>query len=311
MKTTKILISAIALSVACASLTSCGDDEGGSTPLPPIGGFNSADEVGAADLLAYWPLNGDGVETKSNTAPSNTVAATWVTGIKGQAVKFNSGFLDYPVISAISSNTSGSYTVSTWAKISNTKVTPDAVSTISPIITFTGGPDVNTGNLSLFGNTHGLISSDSIQMKAQFRFKKADGTDFGGDAINMIKMEPWMISDNAAGQNHTAAANKIGGQWAHIVYVYDGTTANNRIYVNGIKISNSQWESRNNGDALPMTFFTPSHPVIGATASVANGTNVEPWNAALKGEVDEVRVWKKVLSAGDINALYELEKVGR
>jgi hypothetical protein len=62
---------------------------------------------------------------------------------------------------------------------------------------------------------------------------------------------------------------------------------------------------------MPMKFFTPSHPVIGALWSVANGTNVDAWNAPLTGEVDEIRVWKKVLSQADINALYQLEAAGR
>jgi hypothetical protein len=311
MKTNRILFSALVLGVGIFTFNACSSDD--DENLPPIGGFNSADEVGAADLLAYWPLNGNGKESISNTSPSNTVNVAWVDAIKGQGAKMTAGFLDYPAIDAISNNTTGSYTISSWAKISNTKLVVDGPSNISPIISFTGGLNGNVGNLALFGNTHGLTTSDSIQMKAEFHFKRTpeDGTDFGGDAINMIKMEPWMITDNANGQNHTAAANKIGGQWAHVVYVYDGVTANNRIYVNGVKISNSQWESRNNGEAMPMKFFTPSHPVIGALWSVANGTNVDAWNAPLTGEVDEIRVWKKVLSQADINALYQLEAAGR
>lgn len=312
MKTNRILISTLVLGVGIFAFNGCGsDDDGGS--LPPIGGFNNADEVGATDLLAYWPLNGNGTESKSSTAPSNTVNVAWVDAVKGKGAKMSAGFLDYPAIAALSANTSGSYTVSAWAKISNTKLVADGPSNISPIISFTGGPNANIGNLALFGNTHGLTSSDSIQMKAEFHFKRTpdDGTDFGGDAINMIKMEPWMIEGNAGGANHTAAANKIGGQWAHIVYVYDGITANNRIYVNGAKISNSEWESRNNGEAMPMTFFTPSRPIIGALWSVAEGTNLDAWNKPLTGEVDEIRVWKKVLSQADINALYQLEAAGR
>lgn len=314
MKTNRIFLSALALGVGIFAFNGCGSDDDGNN-LPPIGGYNSADEVGAADLLAYWPLNGNGKESISNTSPSNTVNVAWVDAVKGQGAKMTAGFLDYPAIGAISSNTSGSYTISAWAKISNTKLVAGGPSNISPIISFTGGLNANVGNLALFGNTHGLTSSDSIQMKAEFHFKRTpdDGTDFGGDAVNMTKMEQWMIDDNAAGATpgHTAAANKIGGQWAHIVYVYDGTTANNRLYVNGVKISNSQWESRNGGAAMPMTFFTPSRPVIGALWSVAEGTNVDAWNAPLTGEVDEIRVWKKVLSQADINALYQLESAGR
>jgi hypothetical protein len=313
MKTNRILFSALVLGAGIFAFNACSSDDDGDD-LPPIGGYNSADEVGAADLLAYWPLNGNGKESISNTDPSNTGGSvTWVDAIKGQGAHMNAGFLDYPEIPAISDNTTGSYTISAWAKVSNTKLVPDGPSHISPIISFTGGLNANVGNLALFGNTHGLTTSDSIQMKAEFHFKRTpeDGTDFGGDAINLIKMEQWMIDENANGHNHTAAANKIGGQWAHVVYVYDGVTANNRLYVNGVKISNSEWESRNGGNSMPMKFFTPSHPVIGALWSVANGTNVDAWNAPLTGEVDEIRVWKKVLSQADINALYQLEAAGR
>ncbi|MES2487089.1 MAG: LamG-like jellyroll fold domain-containing protein [Bacteroidota bacterium] len=310
MKTIKIL----ACSLMAASgfvFTSCGDDDGPAA-LPPIGGYNTADEIGTADLLAYWPLDGDTKESVSGAMPSNTVGASWVSSNKGQGLKLTAGFVEYPSISALNL-TSGSITVSCWAKVTNTKPAPDADSHISPLISFTGGPNANVGNLAIFGNTHGLVTSDTIQMKAEFHFKKPDGTDFGGDAVNMTKMEQWMIDDNANGASpaHAAFANKIGGQWAHVVFTYDGPTATARLYVNGVKINNPAWEVRNNGDAMPMTFFTPGHPIIGALNTVANGTNIDTWNAPLTGEVDEIRVWKKVLVEADINALYQLEAAGR
>lgn len=309
MKTIKILACTLMVTSGFV-LTSCGDDEG--NDLPPIGGYNSSDEIGTADLLAYWPLDGDGKESISGTMPSNTVGASWVQSNKGQALKLTAGFLDYPSISALNLQ-SGSITVSCWAKVSNTKLVVDGPSNISPLISFAGGTNANVGNLAIFGNTHGLTTSDTIQMKAEFHFKRPDGTEFGGDAINMTKMEQWMIDGNASGQNppHAAFANKIGGQWAHVVFTYDGPTATARLYVNGVKISNPAWESRNNGDAMPMAFFTPNHPIIGALNSVANGTNTDAWNAPLTGEIDEIRVWKKVLVDADINALYQLEAEGR
>lgn len=308
MKTIKILAFSL-MATSGMLLTSCGDDDSNGNDLPPIGGYNNAGEVGAADLLAYWSLNGNGEEDISGTMPSSSVGATYVDAVKGQGVKLNSGYLDYPTIPNLAvQNTS--LTVSFWCKISNTKLVVDGVSTISPIISFTGGPNTNIGNLSIFGNTHGLVSSDSIQLKAEYHFAMPDGTSsFNGDCINMIKQETWM--DNT----HTWNANKIGGQWAHVVYVWDATTARTRIYVNGVKISNSAWEARNVVDGqdmpMPMTFFTPTHPIIGALATVVDGTNTDTWNAALKGEVDEIRVWKKMLIQADINALYELEKAGR
>ena len=130
MKTNNFLFKSIALVVLGAAIVNCSDDD--PAPLPPIGGYNNADEVAAADLLAYWPLNGNGTESKSSTNPSSTVATTYVTGIKGQAASFNEGYMAYPAIAALSS-TSGSASISCWAKISNTKLVPDGVSNISPI----------------------------------------------------------------------------------------------------------------------------------------------------------------------------------
>lgn len=300
MKTNKFFISALALSLTITALTSCSSS---SESLPPIGGYNSASEVAASSLKAYWPLNGDGKESISNTAPTTTVSTTYETGIKGQAASFNSGYMAYPSIAALNT-TSGSVSISCWAYLSNNKANPTAVSTTSPIFSLTRTGEA-FGNLNLMAETHGLVTSDSIQMKGVFRIKKTDGTEFGGDAVNMIKQESWM--DNA----HTWSANKIGGKWAHVVYIFDGPTATNKIYVNGVKISNSAWEVRNGGAAFPLNHFTPTRPVIGALETVVNGTNTDGWNAALKGKVDELRIYDKTLTTAEIGALYELEKAGR
>jgi hypothetical protein len=301
MKTRKILVSAFALTIAFASFTSCSSDSG--SDLPPIGGYDNADEVAASSLKAYWPLDGNGKEEVSNTNPSSTVATTYTTGIKGQAANFNYGYMAYPEITALNT-TSGSVSISCWVKVANNKANPTATSTTSPIFSLTRTGEA-FGNLNLMAETHGLVTSDSIQMKGVFRIKKPDGTEFGGDAVNMIKQEPWMDA------THTWAANKIGGQWAHVVYVYDGPTATNRIYVNGSKISNSAWEVRNGGAAFPLNHFLPTRPVIGALETVVNGTNVDTWNAALKGGVDELRIYDKTLTTAEIGALYALELAGR
>ena len=67
MKTIKLTGYSIAVALGIAFFVGCsGSDD--AIQLPPIGGYNSADEVGAADLIAYWPLNGNGIEIKSNTS---------------------------------------------------------------------------------------------------------------------------------------------------------------------------------------------------------------------------------------------------
>jgi hypothetical protein len=300
MKTSKLFYSLVLVS-GLTLWTSCSSDDDNS--LPPIGGYNSADEVAATSLKAYWPLDGNGKETVSNTSPSSTVATTYVDGIKGQAASFNSGYMAYPAITALNT-TSGSASISAWVKVSNNKANPAATSTSSPIFSLTRTGEA-FGNLNLLAETHGLTTSDSIQMKGVFRIKNDDGSEFGGDAVNMIKQEPWMDA------THTWAANKIGGQWAHVVYLFDGPTGTNKLYVNGVKISNSAWEVRNGGLAKNLNHFLPTRPVIGALETVVNGTNTDAWNAALKGQVDELRFYDKALTPAEIGALYELELAGR
>lgn len=309
MKTTKITLSALALTMSLAVLTSCGSDDSSTASLPPIGGYDSANDVAAAALKAYWPLDGNGTEMITNTNPSSSQAVTYVAGQKGQAANFDFGYLAYPEIASLAT-TSGSASISVWAKISNTRPAPEAESHISPIFSLSR-ENQPFGNLNVMGETHGLVTSDTIVVKGIFRIKEADGAEFGGDAVNVPKAEQWMIDDNANGQNHQAHANKIGGQWAHIVYVFDGAAGANRIYVNGVKISNPQWETRNGGNPKMLNHFTPTRPIIGALQTVVDGTNTDGWNKALKGQVDEVRMYDKALSLAEIGALYELEKAGR
>ena len=66
MKTLKIF-GALAIFSFAIVFSGCKKED---PPLPPIGGYNNADEVGKADLVAYWPLNGDGKESLSSAVPA-------------------------------------------------------------------------------------------------------------------------------------------------------------------------------------------------------------------------------------------------
>ena len=96
-----------------------------STPLPAIGGFDNADQVGASNMVAYWGFNGDVKESKSNTAPDYSLQNTFVTGVKGQALNLNVGLLHYPTITAL--NTMASFTVSAWVKAANNGTSPSMI----------------------------------------------------------------------------------------------------------------------------------------------------------------------------------------
>jgi len=304
MKTIKLLGYAFAVTLSLGLLASCSKSDNNVVQLPPIGGYNSANEVGSADLLAYWPLNGSGNESKSNTAPSTTVGATYEAGAKGQGLKLTNGYLAFPAITALST-TSQNMSISLWAKVTNNG--GPGVTDGHPTMLFSlTRPNEWAGNINLFSETGGrAATNDTLMMKGLVVIKNADGTANFQDIINSPNPS---AADIANG--HVGNANKNGGKWAHYVATWDGAAGVFKLYANGQKISNPAYEVRGGGNALPLNFFTPTRAVIGTFESVVSGTP-DSWQQPANANVDEIRVWKKTLNAADINALYELEKAGR
>lgn len=306
MKTIKLSGYALAIAMGFGLIASCSsDDNNNNYTLPPIGGYNNSGEVGAADLVAYWPLEGTGVEAKSSTAPSAAVNATYEAGAKGQGLKLTDGYLNYPAISALGTST-GNMTVSLWAKVANNGG-PGAVNAHPSMLFSLARPNEWAGNFNLFAETgqNRAASNDTIVMKGLIVTKMPDDSANFQDVINSPNPSPEDIANG-----HVGNANKNGGKWAHYVAVWDGPTGTFKLYANGQKISNPAYEVRNGGNALPLNFFTPTHPIIGTFQTVIDGNN-DSWQQPVTANIDEIRVWKKALSASDINALYELEKAGR
>ena len=292
MKTMK-LFSALIVAAMAVSFVSCKAKE---EPLPPIGGYNTADEVAKADLVAYWPLNGNGTESMSAAAPATVKNVTWTAGVKDQAASFNVGFLAYNAIASLGTNLQTGFTISAWVKLTNNGSTGSVIFSMSR-------PNEWAGNINFMSETGWMpATSDSLTVKGLL----VSSTDLGWqDTRNTVKAN---AADVAAG--HIAYPNKIGGKWAHAVYTWDNATRLAKIYVNGVKISNPVWEARGAaGQTFAMT--TPTRPIIGAFETFATGTTTDAWNTGLVGQIDEVRVWKRALILSDIGALYELEKAGR
>lgn len=302
MKTNKFFLKTMIALSSVAFLVSCGGDDAPS--LPPIGGFNNANEVGEADLVAYWPLNGNGRESLSNTNPSNTVGASYEEGAKGQGLKLTNGYLAFPQIPALGS-TMQNVTISLWAKITNNG---GAGSTTGrPTMLFNlDRQNEWAGNINLFAETGWYASTiDTLVIKGLAVIKNTDGSANFQDVINSPKPS---AADIANG--HVGNANKNATKWAHYVATWEASTGKFLLYANGQKISNPAFEVRGGGNALPLNFFTPTRAIIGTFQTVVAG-NPDAWQTPAEANIDEIRVWKKTLNAADINSLYELEKAGR
>jgi hypothetical protein len=301
MKTNNLLGFALLATVGFTFLTSCSKSSDDATPLPSIGGYNSADEVGSSDLIAYWPLNGSGVESKSNTPPSATVGATYESGVKGQGVKLTAGYMKYPSIASLATSLP-SFSMSAWVKVVNNGASASVFLTLAK-------PADWAGNINFSAETGREIATDSIQFKGYLKSTNALG---GQDSVNITHLDPWMVADNVTTPGkHVAFPNTVGGTWAHAVITWDGLTRLFKVYCNGVKISNPAWEQRGTPDGTLLAFDTPTFPIIGAYSTFVDGTTTDSWNKSMTGSIDEMRVWKKALSAADVNSLYELEKAGR
>ncbi len=251
-----------------------------------VAGYKSSNEVAAANLVAYWGLEGDSKEAKSNLTASSSKNATFVDAKKGKGVSFTEGYLAFPEIPNLKASLA-SMTVSTWVKVSNNEKSPNCFFTLTR-------PNEWAGNFNLMAETGWRKPTDDTLVVKSLLVSKTPT----GDSWQDTRNEP---------SKKGVQANKVAGAWAHVVASYDAATSLYKVYVNGVKISNPEWEQRGTLGAL--NFATPTNVVLGAWGSVVAG-KAEDWQKGMTGQMDEVRVFNKALADKDIDALYKLENKG-
>jgi hypothetical protein len=282
----KLMMSALLLAFV---ITSCKKK----TPdvvLPQIGGYNNSDEVGAANLVAYWNFDGNQNEIKSGTAATSSARATYTSGVKGQAVKLDSGYLFYNAIPALNSMTS--FSVSAWVQVRNNFDTLG--NAFTSMIFQTSKPSSTFGNINLGLETSWKpASNDTLVVHGWY-------SDGGGLQDN--RNDPY-------GTPSVGAVLDTAGKWINIIMTVDNANpVNFLIYANGKSIG-----AYNQRGTKVYTPLTPSSVIIGGWLNNVPGQphTSDTWPHAFVGSIDEVRVYNKVLSAGEISALYQLGLAGR
>ncbi|RFS14145.1 LamG-like jellyroll fold domain-containing protein [Emticicia sp. C21] len=300
MKTSKISLGIMAgVLTAGIFFASCSDD----TPsLPPIGGYNSADEVGSSSLVAYWGFNGDNKEAKSGIAAEKSENATFTTGVKGQAVNLTNGYLRYPAtITALNSaNGFGNFTVSAWVNTKNNGTSASSIFALNETTTAAkdwGGPIEVMLETASYKPT-----SDTLVLKGVIG-QYSSGTREGHDNLNNY---------GVIGTDYKIV--KGSGKWTQIVVKYDASTSAIDIYGNGEVVSNKNFRIRKDGKLGALVFPATTSVLVGGFANANTGYANSPaqvWQTLFNGQIDEIRVFNKALSDADINALYQLEVAGR
>jgi len=287
--------------VLTAGLIFSGCDKNNDVSLPPIGGYNSSDEVGSANLVGYWSFDGNGKEAKSGASPASSVGATYVNdGVRNQALSLSNGYLYYT--QAMAALASGQpFTVSAWVMVTNTGSATSAPMNVPYQYLQLSIPG------QLFGNFNGLIQTDQFKFSSDtlvFKSIYKDATNGTQDNINNF---------GTAGTDFKVVKKAGTGEWVNVVTTYNpnGGTGNQnifRIYANGVMVSNTNFELR--GSAFK---YTPGETIIGGWYNNIPGKTVstDTWTVPFNGKIDEIRVWNKLLPETDITSLYELGKAHR
>ena len=283
--------------------TSCnkadyGDDFTKGDPPPVPGGFTNSSQVAAANLLAYWNFDGDRKEVKSSVSPTIQSNTSFVTGIKGQALDFTSGYVLYPTIAALSAtNAISSCTVSMWVKFANNG------SQASEFFALTQTPAAQTDWLTVLNiaaETGRPAGNDNLVFHSWIG-SYPGGNRRGGDNINDY---------GNAGVDFQMVPK--ANQWVQYMMRYDGVAETIDLFANNIRVSNNNFRVR--GGLGPIICPTPTQVLLGAFPTIATGfplSGNQSWQALLTGTMDELRVYSKALTDVEISALYQLEKQGR
>ena len=287
------------------SINSCKDKKD-DVKLEPIGGYDNSNQVAAASLKAHWTFDGNSKETISGTAPTTSLRATYVAGIKGQAVKLDSGYILYPTIAALNSGI-GSFSVSTWIFTQNQGTGSRPTGVFALTLGATGQTDWNDGPILLsLENGRPTTYNDTLVLKTNIATTKG-GALLKGDNINDFGVRETDFKT-------VKGANK----WVQVVARWDGAGSFIDIFADGILVSNNNFRFRDAAGVGfgPMTLPTgaSTQVLIGGYPNDTNGfplSAIQGFQGLFRGNIDETRFYNKALTDAEITALYQLEKAGR
>ena len=275
----------IAMMIMMSSmLTSCNKDD------DPDDGKIDPGTIATTNLVAYFPFDGNGTEMIANITPTLQPNVTYVAGRRGQAYQgANMAHLLYTLPATSKLKTLTSFSVAMWIK--SPLVTGDPEVTLFEI---GKSDDLFWGNLKL-GLLRLNATADSLNFKAFFL---KNGAVWSGQHIN--------YSDPLFPIN----------MWMHMVFLYDQTSSKFMIYKDGVKIETNdgvenRWAA---GDDVvprpplgPLAFANADKINIGAWRPKTEGTATDAWMGWFLGNMDELRVYDKALTAAEVKALYDAE----
>lgn len=267
MKKNIIVSSVLAVTVF---MTGCQNME-----TPALGEYQT-DEPIAGDLKFFAPFDGDYVEDMKKSIGKG-VGASFVTGVKGQAVELDGGANS--IVSMRTTNdfkNATSFTVSYWLK--------------SGAIGKTGA-QFPWSNPTTSGEWPGANTFQLIEDAGQ--------SNNGLMATKFVVHGNWL---------EFVGANRIAGvmdnQWHHWVLTYNETTSLMSLFVDGKKQTLTKLVTNGANPYGKADLSKSTKFVIGGPPHSALGSTPDGWMTTFKGGVDQFRMYNKVLTDAEITSLF-------
>jgi hypothetical protein len=288
------LISVIAVGVLFLGtcFTSCS-----TTSAPnPNAGKTDPSTIATADLVAYFPFNGNGNDSISGMKPITNPGVTYVTAKRKSGYQGARGaYFLYNLPAGSKLRTLQAFAVSMWI---NEPQVPNDSAPVPMIMQIKNDSDLFWGNLTLTQDRMGTVAApvDSLNLKAVFHSQTA------------VWQNQFINFPNPAIQ---------ASRWIHLVYEYDNITSMFSVFVNGVQLTLPIGTSMRYADAAPATGVQPpfgnmvfNHPdqlVFGGWLPKIQAGATDTWMGWFLGTMDELRIYDRALTPTEVTALYTAE----
>jgi len=270
-------------------LSSCNkDDNNGTTKVDPS-------TIATTNLVAYFPFNDNATETISNLTPTNTPTVTYVTGRRGKCLQgVANGYMLYNLPTGNKLKTLKAFTIAMWLK---TPQIPAETAPVPMFLQICSDDNLAWGNLSLTQERMGTLLApvDSINLKMMIHKEGAPWAD------------QWLTNMNKPAFQ--------AATWMYTVFQYDNVTSTFNVYINGVKIGFPDGFTKRYSDgevagvqpALGDLVFNKANKMVigGWLPKINSGT--DEWMGWFLGNMDELRIYDKALTATQVLDLYHAE----
>jgi hypothetical protein len=232
------------------------------------GGTGCGTTPSSSGLAGWWKFN-DGSGTSAvdssgngNTGTTQNTPAWTTTGPNGGGLTFNGTSQYVQVPDAASLELTGSWTLSAWVKLSALPYNSQTFTLLSRDSTVTN----SSLNYGLFVDNNG-IGSSGLSWLLDFNSAGGGGADYYVE--------------------YPATINT--GVWYHVAGVWDSSTSNEYLYVNGQLVA-----TQNQSGYTPNSGSGPNESI---------GRDLGTYPDYTAGTLDDVRVYNRALSASEVAGL--------